>query len=189
MRHTTGTRWNGVRSDEKAAAVPNPTVPNNFGVSFVAHYGGTFNVTTSDGVNSSHTVNNDADLRTYNNFLIAQLQAGNLDPAQYNTLFSRGYTSTTEQITYGQSADSPPDEVAQPIGNRIVMHLVGANAHGTIAPGATLEVVNASPRSVGANSSAKLGRSRFIGEPATAGEVVGEHPFADESAPTKAGFR
>ncbi|PTR32827.1 outer membrane autotransporter protein [Luteibacter sp. OK325] len=124
-------------------AVANPTVPNNFGVSFVAHYGGTFNVTTTDGVTSSHTVNNDADLRTYNNFLIAQLQAGNLDPAQYNTLFSRGYTFTTEQITYGQSADSPPDEVAQPIGNRIVMHLVGANAHGTIAPGATLEVVNA----------------------------------------------
>jgi outer membrane autotransporter protein len=124
-------------------AVATPTVPNSFGVSFVAHYGGTFNVTTSDGVTSSHTVNNDADLRSYNDFLIAQLQAGNLDPAQYNTLFARGYTSTTEQITYGQSANSPPDEVAQPIGNRIVMHLVGPNAHGTIAPGATLEVVNA----------------------------------------------
>ncbi|WP_213948112.1 autotransporter outer membrane beta-barrel domain-containing protein [Luteibacter sp. dw_328] len=137
-------------------AVANPTVPNTFGVSFVAHYGGTFNVTTSDGVTSSHTVNNDADLRTYNNFLIAQLQAGNLDPAQYNTLFSRGYTSTTEQITYGQSADSPPDEVAQPIGNRIVMHLVGANAHGTIAPGATLEVVNANNGAVRGESGATV---------------------------------
>jgi outer membrane autotransporter protein len=124
-------------------AVANPTVPNTFGVSFVAHYGGTFSVTTSDGVSTSHTVNNDADLRSYNDFLIGQLQAGNLDPAQYSALFARGYTSTTEQITYGQSADSPPDEVAQPIGNRIVMHLVGANAHGVIAPGATLEVVNA----------------------------------------------
>jgi outer membrane autotransporter protein len=124
-------------------AVANPTVPNTFGVSFVAHYGGTFSVTTADGLTSSHTVNNDADLRSYNDFLIGQLQAGNLDPAQYSTLFARGYTSSTEQISYGQSADSPPDEVAQPIGNRIVMHLVGANAHGTIAPGATLEVVNA----------------------------------------------
>jgi outer membrane autotransporter protein len=125
-------------------------------VSFVAHYGGTFSVTTSDGVTSSHTVNNDADLRSYNDFLIAQLQAGNLDPAQYNALFARGYTSTTEQITYGQSADSPPDEVAQPIGNRIVMHLVGPNAHGTIAPGATLEVVNANNGAVRGEASATV---------------------------------
>jgi outer membrane autotransporter protein len=137
-------------------AVADPTVPNNFGVSFVAHYGGTFSVTTSDGVTTSHTVNNDADLRSYNDFLIGQLQAGNLDPAQYNALFARGYTSTTEQIKYGQSADSPPDEVAQPIGNRIVMHLVGANAHGTIAPGATLEVVNANNGAVRGESGATV---------------------------------
>ena len=135
--------WTSTNRITFTGAVADPTTPQNFGVSFVAHYGGTFTVTTSDGATTSHTVNNDADLRTYNNFLIAQLQAGNLDPAQYNALFARGYTSTTEQIRYGQSADSPPDEVAQPIGNRIVMHLVGANAHGTIAPGATLEVVNA----------------------------------------------
>ena len=137
-------------------AVASPNVPQNFGVSFVAHYGGTFDVTTADGVTSSHTVNNDADLRSYNDFLIAQLQAGNLDPTQYNTLFAKGYTSTTEQITYGQSADSPPDEVAQPIGDRIVMHLVGPNAHGTIASGATLEVMNANNGAVRAEGGATV---------------------------------
>ncbi|MET0936560.1 MAG: autotransporter outer membrane beta-barrel domain-containing protein [Luteibacter sp.] len=136
--------------------VANPSVPQNFGVSFVAHYGGTFGVTTTDGVVSSHTVNNDADLRSYNDFLIAQLQAGNLDPNQYTALFARGYTSTTEQIAYGITADSPPDEVAQPIGNRIVMHLVGANAHGVIAPGATLEVVNANNGAVRGESGATV---------------------------------
>jgi len=123
--------------------VANPTLPQTFGVSFVSHYGGTFNVTTNDGVTTSHTVTNDAQLRDYNNFLIAQMQAGTLDPARYNGLFAQGYTSTSEQITYGITADSPPDEVAQAIGNRIVMHLVGPNAHGTVAAGATLEVVNA----------------------------------------------
>jgi outer membrane autotransporter protein len=148
--------WTSSNRITFTGAVADPTVPNNFGVSFVAHYGGTFSVTTSDGVTSSHTVNNDADLRSYNDFLIGQLQAGNLDPAQYNTLFARGYTSTTEQISYGQSADSPPDEVAQPIGNRIVMHLVGANAHGTIAPGATLEVVNANNGAVRGESGATV---------------------------------
>jgi hypothetical protein len=148
--------WTSSNRITFTGAVADPTVPNNFGVSFVAHYGGTFSITTSDGVTSSHTVNNDADLRSYNDFLIGQLQAGNLDPAQYNTLFARGYTSTTEQISYGQSADSPPDEVAQPIGNRIVMHLVGANAHGTIAPGATLEVVNANNGAVRGESGATV---------------------------------
>lgn len=123
--------------------VADPTVPQTFGVTFIAHYGGTFGVTTSDGLTSTHTVTNDAQLRDYNDFLIAQLQAGNLDPARYPGLFALGYTSTSEQLTYGITADSPPDEVAQAIGNRIVMHLVGVNAHGTIASGATLEVVNA----------------------------------------------
>lgn len=123
--------------------VADPTVPQTFGVTFIAHYGGTFTVTTSDGASSAHTVTNDAQLRDYNTFLIAQMQAGNLDPARYSGLFALGYTSTSEQLSYGVTADSPPDEVAQPVGNRIVMHLVGANAHGTIAAGATLEAVNA----------------------------------------------
>ncbi|MDQ8049624.1 autotransporter outer membrane beta-barrel domain-containing protein [Luteibacter sp.] len=122
--------------------VANPAQPQNLYVSYVSHYGGTFDVTTVDGVTSSHTVTNDAQLRDYNNFLIANLQTGNLAPTSYASLFAKGYSATTEQISYGISADDAADEVAQPIGNRIVMQLVGPNASGTVASGATLEAVN-----------------------------------------------
>ncbi|HEY4291983.1 MAG TPA: autotransporter outer membrane beta-barrel domain-containing protein [Luteibacter sp.] len=123
--------------------VAEPNEPQTYGVTYVAHFGGAFNVTTSDGVTSAHTVTNDVQLRSYNDFLIAQMQAGNLDPARYAGLFAQGFSWTTEHIVYGISADSPPDEVSQPIGDRIVMHLVGPNAHGTVAAGAMLEVANA----------------------------------------------
>ncbi|MDR6936201.1 autotransporter outer membrane beta-barrel domain-containing protein [Luteibacter sp. 3190] len=134
--------------------VAEPSVPQTFGVTFVSHYGGTFAVTTTDGASTTHTVTNDAELRAYNDFLIAQMQAGNLDPARYGALFALGYTSTTEQIVYGITADSPPDEVAQPIGNRIAMHLVGSNAHGHVAAGAMLEVQNANNGAVRAEGGA-----------------------------------
>jgi len=134
--------------------VADPNVPQTFGVTFVSHYGGTFGVTTTDGVTTTHTVNDDAGLRAYNDFLIAQMQAGNLDPARYAGLFAQGYTSTSEQIVYGITADSPPDEVAQPIGNRIAMHLVGPNAHGHLAAGAVLEVQNANNGAVRAEGGA-----------------------------------
>jgi outer membrane autotransporter protein len=135
--------WTSSNRITFTGAVADPTVPQNFGVSFVSTYGGTFGVTTTDGVTTSHTVTNDAQLRNYNDFLISQMQAGNLDPARYNALFAQAYSSATQQIVYGITADAPPDEVAQPIGNRIVVHLVGPNAHGVVAAGANLEVVNA----------------------------------------------
>jgi outer membrane autotransporter protein len=122
--------------------VANPAQPQNLFVSYVAHYGGTFNVTTTDGATTSHTVTNDSQLRDYNNFLITNLQGGNLDPSRYASLFAQGYSATTEQISYGITADDATDEVALPVGNRIVMHVVGPNAQGTIASGASLEAVN-----------------------------------------------
>lgn len=146
--------WNASNRISFVGQVADPTVPQTFGVSFVSHYGGTFNVTTTDGVTTTHTVADAAGLRAYNDFLIAQMQAGNLDPARYAALFAQAYTSTTEQIVYGISADSPPDEVAQPIGNRIAMHLVGPNAHGHIAAGAVLEVQNANNGAVRAEGGA-----------------------------------
>jgi len=164
--------WAGQNRITFNGEVADPTQPRTYGVSFVAHYGGTFNVTTADGT-ASHTVTNDAQLRDYNNFLIAQIQAGKLDPAQYITLFSLGYTSTTEQITYGITADSPPDDVAQPIGDRIVMRLVGPNAHGTINAGAVLEVMNANGGAVRADSGAT-----FVNQ----GSLGAQHSSGDGSA-------
>jgi autotransporter family porin len=119
-----------------------PTVPQNFNSTYVSTYGGTFSVTTLDGVTTSHTVNNAADLRAYNDFLIAQLQSGNLDPTQYNAQFNKAYSSATKTTTYTITADVPADEVAQAIGDRIVMRASGAGAAATIDAGARLEVVN-----------------------------------------------
>lgn len=120
-----------------------PLTTQNFDVSHVSTCGGTFSVTTADGITTTHTVNDDASLRTYNDWLIGQMQSGNLDPAQYNANFDKAYTSSAQTIGYTASADAPGDEIAQPIGDRIVIHLVGASATGTIASGATLEVSNA----------------------------------------------
>lgn len=161
--------WAGQNRITFNGEVGDPTQPRSYGVSFVSHFGGTFNVTTADGT-SAHTVTNDAQLRDYNNFLIAQIQAGKLDPAQYITLFSLGYTSTTEQITYGITADSPPDDVAQPIGDRIVMRLVGANAHGTIDAGGVLEVVNANGGAVRADNGASFVNNGSLGAQHSSGD-------------------
>jgi autotransporter family porin len=129
-----------------------PNVPQNFNTTFVSTYGGTFSVTTLDGVTTSHTVNNAADLRAYNDFLIAQLQTGNLDPTQYTVQFNKAYTSATKQTTYTITADNPGDEVAQAIGDRIVIRASGAQATGTIATGAQLEVVNSNHGAVRAEN-------------------------------------
>ncbi|MGN6482505.1 beta strand repeat-containing protein, partial [Luteibacter sp.] len=147
--------WQGQNRITFNGDVGDPSQPRSYGVTFVSHFGQTFS-TTIGGVTTSHTVTNDAQLRDYNSFLIGEIQAGRLDPAQYVTYFALGYTSTTEQITYGITADSPPDDVAQPIGERIVMRLVGANAHGTIDPGGVLEVVNANGGAVRADSGASF---------------------------------
>ncbi|QWT21136.1 autotransporter outer membrane beta-barrel domain-containing protein [Bacillus sp. NP157] len=161
--------WQGQNRITFNGEVADPTQPRSFGVSFVAHYGGTFNVTTADGT-AAHTVTNDAQLRDYNSFLIAQIQAGKLDPAQYVTLFALAYTSTTEQIVYGITADSPPDDVAQPIGDRIAMRLVGPNAHGSIAQGAVLEVVNANGGAVRADGGATFINQGSLGSQRSSGD-------------------
>ena len=146
-----------------------PTTTQNFGVTFVSAYGGTFTVTTADGVTSTHTVNNDSDLRTYNNWLISQLQSGNLDPTLYNTNFNKAYTSSTQNIGYTASATAP-DEVTLPIGNRVVIHAVGANASGKIAAGSTLEVLNSNMGAMRAEAGASIVNNGTLATTHTAGD-------------------
>lgn len=153
--------------------VGDPTQPKSFNVTSVAHYGGALSVTTADGVAHGFNVTDSASLRSYNDFLISQLRTGNLDPARYPALFAQAYSSSTETVTYGITADSPPDEVAQPIGDRIAMHLVGANASGTVASGALLEVVNANHGAVRAEQGATA---------TIEGTLAAQHSSGDGSA-------
>jgi autotransporter family porin len=150
----------------------NPATTQGYAVTYVSHYGGTFTVTDSRGVTTSHTVTNAAQLKDYNNFLITGIQNGSINYTQYNTLFNQGYTYSNESITYGISADDQEDGF-QPVGLRVVMGLDGANAHGTVASGATLEGVNTNGGLIRATNGATADVLGTIGTAGTSGDRVG----------------
>jgi len=136
--------------------VANPAQPQSYQVTYVSQYGGSFSVTTLDGKSNAQTVNNDSDLRTYNDWLIKQIQAGNLDPAQYSSEFAKAYTSATQTISYNISANNAADEIAQPIGLRVAMHAIGNQGTAAIDAGGKLEVSNANGGAMRAESGATL---------------------------------
>ncbi|MGK3123206.1 autotransporter outer membrane beta-barrel domain-containing protein [Candidatus Pantoea formicae] len=125
-----------------------------FQVQNLASYNGSFTVQTLDGATNTFSVTNANELQTYNNWLISQLQSGNLDKANYLTEFNKAVTVTNGNIVYDVSA-TPPDEVTQPIGNRIVVNADGANARVNLAAGNTLEVVGATGGAIKASNGAQ----------------------------------
>ncbi|HEY4146470.1 autotransporter outer membrane beta-barrel domain-containing protein [Pinirhizobacter sp.] len=163
--------WNSVNriTFSGTAATPNDA-DRLFAVTNVVTYGGTFNVTTVDGMTTSHTVTNAAQLQAYNNFLITQLQAGNLDPANYNTEFSKAVTTATQNIDYGITATGSTDEVFQPIGLRVVVHAVGAQATGTVAAPGQLEVVNSNGGAMRAEQGATITNNGMLSTTHTTGD-------------------
>ena len=102
---------------------------------------------TLDGKTTAFNVTNASQLQSYNNWLVSQLQAGNLAPASYLSAFNQAVTITNGDIVYNVSATAP-DEVTQPIGSRVVINAEGAGSQVTIAAGKTLEVVGASDGAV-----------------------------------------
>ncbi|MFJ5160822.1 autotransporter outer membrane beta-barrel domain-containing protein [Pantoea sp. NPDC088449] len=116
---------------------------SSYQVQNLATYGGAFSVQTLDGKSTNFTVTNAGQLQSYNNWLISQLQAGNLDKTRYLTEFNKAVTFTNANIVYDVSA-TPPDEVTQPIGDRIVINAEGAGTKVNLAAGKTLEVIGAS---------------------------------------------
>ncbi|MGO4700205.1 autotransporter outer membrane beta-barrel domain-containing protein [Dyella sp. 2RAB6] len=151
-------------------AVANPAQPETYQVTYVSSYGGSFSVTTLDGVSNAKTVNNDSDLRTYNDWLIKQLQAGNLDPAQYSTEFGKAYSSSTQTIGYNVSANNAADEVAQPIGLRVAMHAIGNNGTATVDAGGKLEVANSNGGAMRAESGGTLTNNGTLAVTHTTGD-------------------
>ncbi|MFC4762111.1 autotransporter outer membrane beta-barrel domain-containing protein [Dyella koreensis] len=147
-----------------------PNQPQNYQVTYVSSYGGTFTVTTLDGVANTKAVNNDSDLRTYNDWLISQIRAGNLDPAQYTNEFNKAYASSTQNVGYNISANNPADEIAQPIGLRVVMHTIGNNGRATVNSGAKLEVVNSNGGAMRAESGGTLTNNGTLATTHTSGD-------------------
>lgn len=131
-----------------------PGAQLSFPVNNLVAYNGAFSVQTLDGAVSSFNVNSSADLRNYNNWLISQLQSGNLATSDYLTEFAKAATLRDSSIDYLISVDDPTDDVAQPIGDRIVINASGPNAVAHLAAGATLEVSGANGGVVRADNGA-----------------------------------
>ncbi|WP_336779187.1 autotransporter outer membrane beta-barrel domain-containing protein [Pantoea sp. USHLN256] len=127
---------------------------SSYAVQNLATYNGAFSVQTLDGSSTSFTVTNASQLQSYNNWLISQLQRGNLDKTRYLTEFNKAVTFSSGNIVYNVSA-TPPDEVTQPIGNRIVINASGPDAKVNLAAGKTLEVVGATGGAIKASNGAQ----------------------------------
>jgi autotransporter family porin len=139
-----------------ATATPDSSgsATSSYAVQNLATYNGAFSVQTLDGQSTSFTVSNASQLQTYNNWLISQLQKGNLDKTRYLTEFNKAVTFTNGNIVYNVSA-TPPDEVTQAIGNRIVINANGPDAKVNLAAGKTLEVVGATGGAIKASNGAQ----------------------------------
>ncbi|GEM_PF-4243041 len=61
----------------------------------------------------------------------------------YLTEFNKAFTRSRSAVDYRISADDPTDDVAQAIGNRIVINASGPNARVNVAAGKTLEMIGA----------------------------------------------
>lgn len=120
----------------------------------LVNYRGDFSVTTKDGNVTNFTVSNLGELQQYNDWLIAQLQTANLDPASYNSEFDKAFSFTSGSVVWALNTRDPDDEVFQPIGERIVLSADGAKATATINAGKTLEVVNANGGAMRADNGA-----------------------------------
>ena len=120
----------------------------------LVNYRGDFSVTTKDGNVTNFTVSNLGELQLYNDWLIAQLQTANLDPASYNSEFDKAFSFTSGSVVWALNTRDPDDEVFQPIGERIVLSADGAKATATINAGKTLEVVNANGGAMRADNGA-----------------------------------
>lgn len=121
----------------------------------VAQYSGPFSVTTLDGNSREFNVASLSDLRQYNDWLIEQLQSGNLSAGSYNGEFNKALSLYSAPIAYVIDADEYNDEVTLPVGERSVLSADGPGASVSVQKGATLEVVDSDGGAVRATNGAK----------------------------------
>jgi len=142
--------WNSNNRITFTGTAADPTVS----VQNLMTYNGAFTVQTVDGATNSFNVTNAAGLKTYNDWLITQFKSGNLDKSTYLSNFNKAFIRSTNTVDYLISVDDPTDDVAQSIGNRIVINATGANAKVNVAAGKTLGVIGANGGAIrGSNGS------------------------------------
>ncbi|WP_244563382.1 beta strand repeat-containing protein [Pantoea rodasii] len=116
-------------------------------------YNGAFSVTTLYGDSTSFNITSLTDLQNYNDWLIEQLQNGQIASADYNAEFNKAVTLSSGLVVWGVN-NPDEDEAFLPIGERIVLSAEGPNAHATIEAGKTLEVANANGGAMRADNGA-----------------------------------
>ena len=142
-------------------------------------YKGAFSVTTLDNSTTQFAVSSLSDLQNYNDWLVDQLRAGNLSASSYNAEFNKAFSFSSGVIAYVIDSDDLNDEIAQPVGDRVVLSADGPGAKVKINAGKTLEVVNASNGAVRATNGAtaiidgKLAITGDISEYSSALELAG----------------
>jgi autotransporter family porin len=162
--------WQSANRISFIGDVASPSQPQTYPVTYVSQYGGSFSVTTLDGKTNAQSVNNDSDLRAYNDWLIGQIRAGNLDPTQYSNEFAKAYTSSTQTISYSMAVTNTADDIYQPIGLRVVMHAIGNNGTATVDAGGKLEVSNANGGAMRAESGGTLTNNGTLATTHTSGD-------------------
>src|SRR5471032_2453746 len=172
--------WNSNNRITFTGTAADPTVPRQLSVQNLMTYNGAFTVQTVDGATNSFNVTNAAGLKTYNDWLITQLKSGNLDKSTYLSNFNKAFIRSTNTVDYNISADDPTDDVAQAIGNRIVVNASGANAKVNVAAGKTLEVIGATGGAIHASNGALVTVNGKVSSASSSGD--GSALYLDNSA-------
>lgn len=172
--------WNSNNRITFTGTAATPNVPRQFSVTNLITYNGAFTVQTLDNQVNNFNVTTAAGLKSYNDWLISQLQSGNLDKSTYLTNFNKAFTRTNTTIDYNISADDPNDDVAQAVGNRIVINASGANAKVNVAAGKTLEVIGANGGAIRGTNGALVTVNGKVSSASASGE--GSALYLDSSA-------
>ncbi|RPD99779.1 autotransporter outer membrane beta-barrel domain-containing protein [Candidatus Pantoea deserta] len=147
--------WDSSNRIAFTAATP-PTTGNQLSLTkdSVVTWKGNIAVTTLDGNSETFNVSSLSDLQNYNTWLIRQLARSNLKPDSYNSEFNKAFSLSDGSVTYLMSTDNSGDEIAQQLGDQVVLSADGPGASVAIRSGKTLEVMNNSTAAMRASNGA-----------------------------------
>lgn len=123
--------WTSKNSFYFHAAVESSSDTKSYAVDRIAQFPEDKKIIGYDGTTEFAMASID-DLKTYNSWLIAELEAGRLDPTKYDYEFKRAVGTTTGTITYELPPASPGGEGSTPSGLVNVIRASGSNATGTL---------------------------------------------------------
>lgn len=146
--------WNSDNRISFSGAYTPYTYQLGYEVGNTVSWKGPFSVNLLDGSSREFNITNAGELKNYNNWLIEQLQSGNLNADSYTSEFYKALLIGSGTISYVIQADEYYDEITQPVGDRVALSADGPGAKVTLSAVKTLEVENASGGAVRASNGA-----------------------------------